>query len=524
MSTSKVRSAVGVARDPPAERRRGGAVDGARRVAAADDRARSSSSTSAASPPPSSSSDTARVSKRSRTRSRARAASSARLSHSSSLRLPSSGGIAAAWSISGDGAELSSSAVDDARVAADPPPGWSTASALGVVSLPAVIGSRRCPRIERRRLGPAFPTGSCPRVCATLIAPGLCIRVEIPRRLARQKRRFGAFLGITTPVSARRAHRLTLHPNRAHTGSRDTGRVARWRRTRRRSTTCWRRCSEISIRAPTLTDRFVGARLTASARGCWTLPTPPMRRRSPMPSPLCSPPSFGASPTAWRRCGRSPPSWSTISWRDRPIPPPSSLPSCSALKATVGVVPVEEPSEGDPPGPRQPRQSRDRRRGRTRGALRRGGGRHRARVDARSVPRGEESVVRPRGGARRGAHPPHPSARVTLARHAPKMINAGPAGPRAQALAGETRVSRVRDALFDFVSPGGRRRGARAGGATAVLGQDPGGPSGVSRRAREVDIRSTSRTEAEEFGGGGLVEGSAGGTEGEDVDMPDVPD
>ena len=144
-------------------------------------------------------------------------------------------------------------------------------------------------------------------------------------------------------MSARRAHRLTLHPNRAHTGSRDTGRVARWRRTRRRSTTCWRLCSEISIRAQTLTDRFVGARLTASARGCWTLPTPPMRRRSPMHSPLCSPPSFGASPTAWRRCGRSPPSWSTISWRDRPIPPPSSPPSCPRSRPPSASCPSRNP-------------------------------------------------------------------------------------------------------------------------------------------------------------------------------------
>ena len=74
------------------------------------------------------------------TRSRARAASSARRSHSSSLRLPSSGGIAATWSISGDGADVSASAV----VAAEPLGLSTPASVLSIAwtsPTSAVIGS-----------------------------------------------------------------------------------------------------------------------------------------------------------------------------------------------------------------------------------------------------------------------------------------------------------------------------------------------------------------------------------------------
>ena len=189
----------------------------------------------------------------------------------------------------------------------------------------------------------------------------------------------------------------------------------------------------------------------------------------------------------------------------RSADPATLLPSLMpALKATVGVVPVEEPSEEIRLGLVNLAKA----------AI--------VATGERAEPFAEEVAAIVHASMRDQFHEvkkascalaealvagltPHPSAHVTLARHAPKMINATLPDLG-------HRHSQVRHACLACVPPSiSLRRGVHGArpGATAVRGQDPGGPSGATSRSRGYP---TSRTEeeAEEE-----EQGSAGGKEGE---------
>ena len=172
-----------------------------------------------------------------------------------------------------------------------------------------------------------------------------------------------------------------------------------------------------------------------------------------MHSPLCSPPSFGASPTAVEKV-REKSAELVNDLLARSADPATLLPSLMpALKATVGVVPVEEPSEEIRMGLVNLAKA--------------------AIVAAaeRAEPFAEEVAAIVHASMRDQFHEvkkascalaealvaglsPHPSARVTLARHAPKMINA--ALPDLAHRHSQVRHACLAcvDALFDFVSAG----------------------------------------------------------------------
>ena len=204
----------------------------------------------------------------------------------------------------------------------------------------------------------------------------------------------------------------------------------------------------------------------------------------------------------------------------RSADPATLLPSLMpALKATVGVVPVEEPSEEIRLGLVNLAKA--------------------AIVAAaeRAEPFAEEVAAIVHASMRDQFHEvkkascalaealvagltPHPSAHVTLARHAPKMINATlPDLGHRHSQVRHACLACV-DALFDFVSVGDVHE-ALAPGVRQLCGDR----TPAVRAAFHVALaRWISHVPNGGGGGGGGGAGSAGGKEGEDVDMPDVPD
>ena len=204
----------------------------------------------------------------------------------------------------------------------------------------------------------------------------------------------------------------------------------------------------------------------------------------------------------------------------RSADPATLLPSLMpALKATVGVVPVEEPSEEIRLGLVNLAKA----------AI--------VATGERAEPFAEEVAAIVHASMRDQFHEvkkascalaealvagltPHPSAHVTLARHAPKMINATlPDLGHRHSQVRHACLACV-DALFDFVSVGDVHE-ALAPGVRQLCGDR----TPAVRAAFHVALaRWISHVPNGGGGGGGGGAGSAGGKEGEDVDMPDVPD